>query len=247
MSSPLSTSFGTLCGLLRATGKSAKKTKEEEGKNMNCFNMKRGVLTSALALALLGLCGFSSTASADTIFQDNFNRSNSNTVGNGWTETQDDADDVAINNNRLLLRSDDPNAIAAQLSINTTGFNNIRLSYDWAKLSGDSESDDELIVEWKLGSSGSWTELEDHGLGGSSSFSSNSELLSGAANQGDVEFRFRLDVSNGNEGVLIDNVLLTGDKIQTGTGAVPEPSSFVLLGFGLLGAGWFSRRMKHAA
>jgi hypothetical protein len=45
-----------------------------------------------------------SSASASVIFSDNFDRNNSNNVGNGWSEYEDDNNDVAIRSGVLRLR-----------------------------------------------------------------------------------------------------------------------------------------------
>ena len=52
-----------------------------------------------------------------------------------------------------------------------------------------------------------------------------------ASNRSDVEIRFTLVVNAPNEGALIDNVLVSGDRIAIT--AIPEPSVFAVMLAGL--------------
>ena len=89
--------------------------------------------TTLIAMAIFSLVSVS--ASAMTIFSDDFNRANSNNVGNGWSEIEDDNNDVAIVNNTLRLRDSrflaSPDA-AVTRSIDTSGFTSIFVDFDWA-------------------------------------------------------------------------------------------------------------------
>jgi hypothetical protein len=194
-----------------------------------------------------------SPASAAQIFSDNFNRSNNNTVGNNWSEIEDSNHDVSIVSNRLMLEDEGGNqfidAAATQLSISTLGYQNITLSFDWAALT-DSDSSDLLIAEWRIGS-GVWntatggTNLATLGLGGNGSFTGSGTLdLIGAGNQSNIQFRFRTNVSDHDEGAYVDNVVLSGTAISTTP--VPEPASLTLFGSGLLGFGALIRRRRMA-
>src|SRR5262245_9900376 len=108
-----------------------------------------------LPLAMAVLVCWAAPASAAVIFSDDFNRIDNNTVGNGWSERQDDSDDVAISNQRLLIRADDPDG-AAWHTVTATGYNNIVLKFDWDELSG-TEPDDTFYVAWRTGSNASYS------------------------------------------------------------------------------------------
>ena len=137
--------------------------------------MKKNAI--ALGLAALALSG---SALAAPIFSDDFNRSNANSVGGGWSEIErsgnNNRDDVAISGNALQLRDNrgaasaaSPDA-AATFSVSTLGLENLFLSFAWAPLTA-SENNDFLNVSWRTGS-GDWTDLWSVGLGGTGGWSS---------------------------------------------------------------------------
>lgn len=187
-------------------------------------------LLSILFLALTGL--MANSASAVVIFQDNFDGGNRNTVGNGWSEIEDQSNDVAVNNGRLRLRDTQQGIDAAASQLNgfsTIGLTDIMLSYEWGA-SNNTESNDSLFVEWRTSGS-SWTQLVEHALGGSSLVGNVLQLGMMAANQASIEFRFYTSVSTNSERAYIDNVLLTGRSV---TSAVSEPGTLSLMGLSLL-------------
>lgn len=209
--------------------------------------MKFSVLkTSACAIAALTL--MASTASAVTIFQDTFNRANSNSVGNGWTELEDDNNDVAIRTNRLRLRDTlggEPDAAAASPLIDATGFENISVDFRWRSL-GPNEGSDDLYLSFALTpapaltNQNAWTEVF-NGSSGGTSFSTENVALAGAEDSM-FNLMFWTDVSRFNEGFEITGVRVTGDAIS----AVPLPAALpmMLAGLGALGV---ARRRKTKA
>jgi hypothetical protein len=211
----------------------------------------------ALSGALIGLLATATSASATTIFTDTFTRSDSNSVGNSWSEIENDSDDVALvspggSNGRAQLRDENGSAsvdAAIYRTISTLGFNTISLTFDWDRLSGDEENDDFLVAEWRIGS-GTWTNgggtsLLSVDLDDPSGFLSSGTLLLGgtAANQANIQIRFRTNVSQSGEGALVDNVVLSGNAI---TAPVPEPLTLSLFGAGLAGAVAARRRKVKA-
>lgn len=190
----------------------------------------------------LGALMLSTVASAAVIFADDFNRPDDKTVGAGWTEIENQKNDVAIADEALRLRDDlsgssaagveSPDA-AASFSLRTLGYQNLFLSFDWAA-HPTSDASDMLFVSWKT-ASGGWTELWSTGLGGTDAWSGvNLALGAAAANlDDDIEIRFWTDVSRSNlrgfldavanEGAKIDWVRLSGDPIpQSPTEELPQ-------------------------
>jgi hypothetical protein len=195
-------------------------------------------------------------ATAATIFNDDFNRNVSsstatfNTVGNGWVELQNDSNDVALfwdgTAHRGVLRlrdelSGNPDAAATQLAIDTTGMNGIQLVFDWKPLSASS-SDDKLFAAYCVGSSCSnWTNLPESGLGGSDWTVNQTFDLTGAGNSSQLKIRFWTDVSDSDEGALIDNVRVLGTAVSP----VPEPEIYAMLAAGLGLMGFVARRRRQ--
>ncbi|SFT45508.1 VPLPA-CTERM sorting domain-containing protein [Sedimentitalea nanhaiensis] len=207
------------------------------------FQSKFIAAASAAALTLIA-----GTVSAATIFEDNFNRSNSNTVGNGWNELEWNSNDVAINNNSLMLRDylgGEPDAAASSLVIDASGYENISVEFKWRSLSPN-ENNDDLYLSWALDPApaitdeNAWTQVFQGNDGGTNWFTAN-VALAGAEN-GMFNLMLWTDVGSYNEGYLIDYVTVTGDAIS----AVPLPAGMPLL-LGGIAAFALARRKRAQA
>lgn len=189
-----------------------------------------------------------SSASAVTLFYDDFNRSNSNNPGNGWTQLEDDNDDVGIFGNALRLRdniSGLPDAAAASKTIDATGYSNIQVEFRWRGFNNVETSDDFFLV-WaeapapSMTNQGAWTSAFSGTTEGGTWFTELVSISPGADNSV-FNLMFWTDVSYYKEGYKVDWVKVTGDKITP----VPLPAALPLLagGLGVLGiAGWRRRR-----
>ncbi|MFK8016173.1 MAG: PEP-CTERM sorting domain-containing protein [Gammaproteobacteria bacterium] len=182
------------------------------------------------------------SASAVVIFQDDFNGSNRNTVGNGWAEIEDQHNDVGVTDGVMRLRDTQAgiDAAATQSGFSTIGLTDIMLSYDGGA-SYNTEGADSLFVEWRVSGSSTWNELIEHALGGSALTSNVLAFGIAAANQASIDFRFYTSVSATSERALIDNVVLTG---RTAAMAVSEPTTLALLGVALFGIGLRRRQSR---
>jgi hypothetical protein len=203
---------------------------KEEGR------MKKIIVLMVISLFLLMV----GPVYAIQIFSDDFNRANSNTVGNAWLEYEHNADDVAIVGNYLQLRDEISGTVDASASraLDLSLYKNITISFAWRPITA-SEADDYLIIDWTDTTGTTWTEIFKSGLGSDSSSWNivSARALPGAPNIATFQIRLWTDVSESNEGANIDYITLNGDLK-----AVPEPTTMLLLGFGLLGLGAVRRK-----
>ncbi len=206
----------------------------------------QSIIVATASVAALTL--FAGTVSAATLFEDDFNRSDSNTVGNGWNELEDDSNDVAIYGNSLQLRDTlwlNPDAAATSVVIDASGYENISVQFKWRSLTPNENSDD-LYLSWALDpapaitNENAWTQAFQGNDGGTSWFTE-SVALAGAD---DAMFNLMLwsDVGLSNEGFLIDYVKVTGDAVSS----VPLPAGMPLLLGGLAAFGLARRGRKQA-
>jgi hypothetical protein len=160
------------------------------------------------------------SASAVTIFSDDFNRANNATVGNGWQE----AGGISVNNFQLLF---DGNATLTATEqgtspLSTIGLTNITFSYDWQGV--NAESSDTLKAYWSPDGV-TYNLLATHVLSSPGTHSETWNLGVTAENQAGVAIRFVYSGDMGNDAARVDNVLLTG------VASVPGP----IVGAGLPG------------
>lgn len=208
----------------------------------------RTIGTACLSIFFAG----SVSAATQTLFEDNFDRANSFSLGAEWTELEAQVGDVSINGNRMRLRDSrlfNPDAAAASILIDAVGFSEIKVSFDWEALANN-EISDQLFMAWapdpvpNIQNQALWNGVFSAsvlgGVGGSETIT-----ISPGADNTEFSLLFWTDVSEffpGNqEGFFIDNVVVTGVKVA----AVPTPMSagLLLAGIGVLGIGRRKRRV----
>ncbi len=204
-------------------------------------------LLKAIAILSATLClATTSAAAATVIFEDTFDRPLSDTVGNGWSEFESDADRVGINSEgRLRLRGvmdGIPDAAAGSPIIDATGYTNITVSFAW-RIRTSNDAQDLLHLSFaqtplpSVSSLTGWIEVFADGADVTGDFEE-SVMLTGAANSS-FGLLFWTNEAVNPSGFTIREVTVTGDRIAV----VPVPAALPLLLFGL-GALVFARRRK---
>ncbi|MCA9991964.1 MAG: hypothetical protein KDE29_13295, partial [Anaerolineales bacterium] len=94
----------------------------------------------------------------EVLFEDDFNRSDSNTVGNGWLESNPSNTQTAIQSNRLCV-TDASDVVNRPLVKHTftavsSGLVVWQFDFDWAR----NRSDDDYLVFMQLGNSGAMSD-----------------------------------------------------------------------------------------
>lgn len=190
----------------------------------------------------------SATVASVVLFEDDFGRINSNSVGNGWIELESGNADVAITGERLRLRDNlagSPDAAAASFVIDATGYENLMVSFDWRPLNTN-DGGERLNLSYALDPApaptlqAQWTRVFRDGNGGTT-VSSESVSISPGADNSLFNIMFWSQVSNGtsgnSEGFFVDNVVVTGELTP-----VPLPAGGALLLGGLAAFGAMRRK-----
>jgi MYXO-CTERM domain-containing protein len=206
--------------------------------------MHRPISALAAAGLLLGAAG---AADAALIWQDEFARSSSSSVGNGWSETENDANDVGIVfDNYLLLRDNNPDAAATRTGISTLGYENITVEFRWRPW--DSEGEDRLTFRYQVLPDLMWTIAFDTDLGGHETYRTETVVLDvAAADTAALDIRFALDATYWKDAAKIDYVRIYGTEIADNGGgptSVSAPGTLAGAGLGILGLAALGRRRR---
>ncbi len=163
-----------------------------------------------------------------TLLTDNFGTGNDDSSFNEapvWTEGGPSADDAekrnasgggndsaSSNGGRFALIQGNGSWLCR--TINTTGYNTIRLSYLWRGDSDAGSSSDDGIVEFKVGgncSDGSgWTTLQNHDIRTDGSWTTQTAFGNAGFENANFLLRFRVATNDTSEDFRIDGVSLTG-------------------------------------
>lgn len=210
-------------------------------------------MNKTIAGATLGLAiAFAATtAQADVIWSDDFERGDSNTVGNGWNEIEGNYKDVSVQENssygymRIKEQSSGGGTIgASQENIDTDGYGNLSIEFKWKPFS--TENNDSFSLDFQI-TGYSWQTIFNETLGGSENWQTETISLAFLGDTTDsLDIRFLLDASYKNEGVKIKYVKLYGDMVTTGGGtSVPEPGTLALFGTAIAGFGIAALRRRR--
>ena len=164
------------------------------------------------------VCGFVSAAPL-TVFEDEF--SSDHPLDSGWEGTylddpftEDLYDDIFTDNQIAYAISDYYMGLtdntAVYTSIDTTGVDNVFVTYDRRMVFNTLASNDELHVAYRVGDNGNWTHLEtvDSELWDTGLFA-----LPAGESVVQLRFHFDSDQKNTTNIAIIDNVLVYGDDV----------------------------------
>jgi len=170
-----------------------------------------------LGIMIVMVSGVVSGIPETVLFEDDF--SSNHPLDTEWDgeyvempDSEDLYDDIYSSNllpheDYYLVTKDDAAAI---ISVDTTGYENIELSYYRRTFS--TFFGDKVVVEWRIGDSGSWMELER--TGPFISWNQNTEsLLSTADDQEEIQIRFWLDDGD-SDYALWDDIKVIGYEID---------------------------------
>jgi len=154
-----------------------------------------------------------SMVSADTLFEDNFESATID--GAKWTQAGDPeitSTGSYVNHGSYAVLLDggvNPDDLVMSVTIDTTNYKNIELSY--SRLLESLESDNGFVAKYSVDSGGSWTELEN--VYGTEAYSDKSYVLSPSAdNLPGLMIRFSVYGGATNDLAALDDVLVTGDE-----------------------------------
>lgn len=171
-----------------------------------------------------------------TIFSENFGTGNStSTLPSGWSEGGNSGDDAELRSPSNGTDSVSPNGgrFAVALgdggylcrTINTTGYNNVNLSYYWRGDEDSGSASDDAKVEIKpsagnnCSDSSDWIELQDHDVRIDNSWSTQNPFTNTGMNNTSFLIRFRVSTNHSDEHFRVDGILFTGEAIPT-TGTI---------------------------
>jgi hypothetical protein len=204
------------------------------------MNMMKKSLVSILLIVV------SISAKAELVFNEEFNRLNSKTVGNGWLELNKNANDVRIINETLLLRDNKKGQIDAGVARKFEGFevSDLTISFDWTPLL-PSDRKDYFKVSWATEFSkkaSDWTDLFTTSLGANDRESTTAiigpDKTLALKQMTSFYLMFWIDLGpttkndEFKEGVRIDNIRLDN---TAPTSPVPLPSAIWFFVSGLFG------------
>jgi PEP-CTERM motif len=176
---------------------------------------------------------FASTASAAVIFEDDFDRADSNTLNNGWTEGEISPDHVSLINQSLVLKARNRPLARNYLDNSEAAYTDIVLRFDWV---GDNNISLNVF-------SGNFLDPGEDQVFVTSLFGDGGHAVVSLPSGGNTYFSLRLEGNFPDETFRVDNVHVPGEPVVA---SVPEPTTLSLIGFGLLGLGAMARRRRYS-